>query len=457
LHCTNLTALNIGNNVQTIPDNAFASCANLTAVTNNRAAPQVINANVFNATTYANATLYVPAASYTAYLLAAGWQNFNHIQQIGVTPTITTASLPGGMVGAAYAQTLQATGDTPITWSFSGNLPNGLSLDGTTGVISGTPTASGTFNFTVTATNGAGSGSKALSVVIDNAAPVLTYSIFASTPGSFGSLQTPYAQPSAQTITVTNTGTGSVTLNQPVAAYYLVGTLSTTTLAAGANATFTIQPKANLPVGNYDETITVSGSAGVSAAVSVSFAVLSSTPDTYNITASTLVSFGSLQAPYTQPAAQTITITNTGSGTVTLNQPAAAYYLIGTLSRTTLSSGAKATFTIQPKANMVAGNYDETITVSGSAGVSVTISASFTVKVATGIDNVNQATGLKAWIENGTLHVSGLTAGKPWSVYNVTGILIYRGVATGDEATQLLTSRGVYIVQSETGTVKTAY
>jgi len=81
IDCTNLTALNIGSNVQTIPDYAFASCANLTSVTNNRAVPQVINANVFNAATYVNATLYVPDASYTAYLLAAGWQNFNHIQQ----------------------------------------------------------------------------------------------------------------------------------------------------------------------------------------------------------------------------------------------------------------------------------------------------------------------------------------------------------------------------------------
>jgi len=78
--CPNLTALNIGNNVQTIPDNAFASCTNLTSVTNNRAAPQTINDNVFAAAAYAHATLYVPDASYTAYLLAAGWKKFNQIK-----------------------------------------------------------------------------------------------------------------------------------------------------------------------------------------------------------------------------------------------------------------------------------------------------------------------------------------------------------------------------------------
>src|ERR1700730_11153068 len=54
---------------------------------------------------------------------------------------ITTASLSGGTVGAAYSATLQASGGTsPNTWSIgTGSLPAGLSLAGSTGVISGTP------------------------------------------------------------------------------------------------------------------------------------------------------------------------------------------------------------------------------------------------------------------------------------------------------------------------------
>ncbi|HTV50533.1 MAG TPA: putative Ig domain-containing protein, partial [Steroidobacteraceae bacterium] len=56
---------------------------------------------------------------------------------------ITTGSLPGGVVGQAYSATLAANGGTtPYTWSVaSGTLPAGLSLNGSTGVISGTPTA----------------------------------------------------------------------------------------------------------------------------------------------------------------------------------------------------------------------------------------------------------------------------------------------------------------------------
>jgi streptogramin lyase len=70
---------------------------------------------------------------------------------IAAFPSITTTSLPGGTSGVAYtAQQLTASGGTlPLTWSVSaGSLPNGMNLS-SAGVLSGTPTASGTFNFTV--------------------------------------------------------------------------------------------------------------------------------------------------------------------------------------------------------------------------------------------------------------------------------------------------------------------
>jgi len=65
---------------------------------------------------------------------------------------IRASTLPSVTVGAAYSQTLAATGGVaPYTWSItSGKLPAGLTLGSSTGVISGTPTASGTAKFTVT-------------------------------------------------------------------------------------------------------------------------------------------------------------------------------------------------------------------------------------------------------------------------------------------------------------------
>jgi hypothetical protein len=72
---------------------------------------------------------------------------------INVPPplSVATASLPGGIVDTPYGpQTLQASsGVPPYSWSLTGGaLPFGLSL-ATSGAISGTPVATGNFNFTV--------------------------------------------------------------------------------------------------------------------------------------------------------------------------------------------------------------------------------------------------------------------------------------------------------------------
>ncbi|MDR2327040.1 MAG: putative Ig domain-containing protein [Acidovorax sp.] len=87
------------------------------------------------------------------------------------TLNIAPSSLPAGMVGKAYSQGLAASqGQSPYTYTTSvGSWPNGLSLDPTTGQITGTPTVSGSFNLTVqiTDSNGVvGSQSYTLTVVV---------------------------------------------------------------------------------------------------------------------------------------------------------------------------------------------------------------------------------------------------------------------------------------------------
>ncbi len=73
-----------------------------------------------------------------------------------VCPTITVnpASVGPGTAGTAFSQTFTQTGGTgAITWSFVGTLPNGLSLNAATGVLAGTPSAAGTFNLWIVATD----------------------------------------------------------------------------------------------------------------------------------------------------------------------------------------------------------------------------------------------------------------------------------------------------------------
>ncbi|MHC4714965.1 MAG: Ig domain-containing protein, partial [Planctomycetota bacterium] len=92
---------------------------------------------------------------------------------------ITTASLADGQVGVAYSEALAATGGvTPYSWAVTvGSLPAGLSLNSSTGEISGTPTTAETANFTVEVTDSQGTpdtDTQALSITIDPAALVIT-------------------------------------------------------------------------------------------------------------------------------------------------------------------------------------------------------------------------------------------------------------------------------------------
>jgi hypothetical protein len=90
---------------------------------------------------------------------------------ITVPPLVTTNALPNGAVGLAYTpQTLTAgAGNTPYTWAVTaGTIPSGLTLSGS-GVFSGIPTTSGTFDFTVGVTDSSTptlTGTKPLSIVI---------------------------------------------------------------------------------------------------------------------------------------------------------------------------------------------------------------------------------------------------------------------------------------------------
>ena len=70
---------------------------------------------------------------------------------------VTSTTLPAGMVGAEYQASLNAIGGTkPYNWAITaGGLPDGLELDGDTGVISGTPTEGGSFSFTIQVTDAA--------------------------------------------------------------------------------------------------------------------------------------------------------------------------------------------------------------------------------------------------------------------------------------------------------------
>ncbi len=102
--------------------------------------------------------------------------------------SLSPASLTNPTVGSAYSQTISASGGNG-TYSYAvtaGSLPAGLSLNASTGALTGTPTAGGAFSFTITATDTASAtGNKAYSVTV--AAPTISFSPTTLTAGTVGS------------------------------------------------------------------------------------------------------------------------------------------------------------------------------------------------------------------------------------------------------------------------------
>ncbi|MFS8422651.1 autotransporter domain-containing protein [Xanthomonas campestris pv. incanae] len=94
-----------------------------------------------------------------------------------VVVTVGPASLPAATAGSAYSQNLSASGGTaPYSFAVTaGALPAGLTLSAA-GVLSGTPTATGSFNFTATATDSGGSptsGNRAYTLTVAGATVTL--------------------------------------------------------------------------------------------------------------------------------------------------------------------------------------------------------------------------------------------------------------------------------------------
>ena len=113
---------------------------------------------------------------------------------------ISTVSLPNGTLGAAYSQTLLATGGVPpYTWSIpASTLPPGLALAAGTGVFSGAPLQAGTFSLAFTVTDSATTKATAkqtlpLTVTVP---PALTITTSALPDGTQGA---PYSQKLAAT------------------------------------------------------------------------------------------------------------------------------------------------------------------------------------------------------------------------------------------------------------------
>ena len=90
------------------------------------------------------------------------WNNDSAVLTVQSAPTITSTLTKSSMYGTADSYTITASGSATVTYNATG-LPTGLSVNTTTGVISGTPTANvGSYNVSISATNAGGTDTKIL-------------------------------------------------------------------------------------------------------------------------------------------------------------------------------------------------------------------------------------------------------------------------------------------------------
>ena len=151
-----------------------------------------------------------------------------------VAPVITSGStLTTGTQNSAYVGwTFTATGTTPITWSItSGSLPTGMFINSGTGSVTGTPSNSGTFNFTVQAANGVSPNATQNASLLINPVCLITSSTLAS-----GKLGVAYSQtiPTAGCVSPTfSVTTGATNLAAFGLAVSSGGVVSGTPIATG--------------------------------------------------------------------------------------------------------------------------------------------------------------------------------------------------------------------------------
>lgn len=267
---------------------------------------------------------------------------------IAVNPTLslTTTELSPVTTGATYIQQLAAAGGTrPYTWSVSGNLPSGVTLDAATGVLSGTVTGAGNYDFVVQVTDLDGSTATKLFTITVNSPGVTPSSIiFTDASGTqissygFGSSMVGSTTPA--TVMLRNNGSTPI----------VISSLSTTdaALQASVQLNYTLGTGASIPVSllftptavkNYSATLTITDSAGTSYQLTLTGNGVSSTA---------AISLGS-------------------GGTI----PGTTVIAYSTISPSFVASGKPSTFTI----NSVIGIRLDNMTPGGTVNVDVTYSS----------------------------------------------------------------------------------
>lgn len=316
----------------------------------------------------------------------------------------------GGANPPAQTVSLSKFGTKQKTWTASGNMP-WLTITPASGTISTetdtitvspniTGLAAGSYSATVTITLKGVNGSQRytmlpVSLSVTSTSPTSSTPVISLTPSmlNFTGIAGG-SNPSPQSITVSNTGGG--TLNWTAADNATWLTISPTT---GTN-TGTIAASVNLAglaAGTYTGIISISATGATTQTVSVTLTVSSSTSSSVIGLSPTVLSF-SATAGGSNPTSQTITVSNTGTGTLSWTASDSAAWL--TLSPTTGTNAGTIAASVNTT-GLAAGTYSATVTVSATGATTKTL------PVTLNLTSASTGTATLSWTANTDTDLAG--------------------------------------------------
>jgi GH18 family chitinase len=337
-------------------------------------------------------------------------------------PIISSAATASGMVGTAFSYQIVASG-SPTSYSATG-LPAGLTVNATSGLIAGTPTAASASTVIMNATNAGGSATKTLTITVA-AAPVVTAPVISSVATASGKVGTAFSYqivasgsptsysatglPAALTV---NAASGVISGTPTVAATSTVTLRATNAGGSATKAlTITVAGATTVTVPVISSAATASGKVGTAFSYRI---VASGSPTSYSATG--------------LPAGLTV---NATSGVISGTPTVAATSTI-TLKATNAGGSATKTLTI----TVAAATTVTAPVISSAATASGTVGTAFSYQiVASGSPTSYSATGLPAGL---TVNVtSGVISGTP--TVAATSAVVLKATNAAGAGTKTLT------------------
>ena len=361
-------------------------------------------------------------------------------------PVISSTATAGGTVGTAFSYQIVASG-SPTSYSATG-LPAGLTINATSGVISGTPIAAATSAVTLKATNATGSGTKTLTITVAAAPATATLTVVQTIQNDWGTgftAQVVISNPTSAAVSNWRLGftfDGKITdiwsasVGSQVGTKWVVSPVAwTSTIPAGGSVTFGYNANSGttykIPAAFLINGTAVGGTTGGGSAVAPVISSAATASGTVGTAFSYQIVASGSPTSYSAtglPAGLTV---NTTSGVISGTPTAAATSAV-TLKATNATGSATKTLTI----TVAAAPAVTAPVISSAATASGTVGTAFSYQiVASGSPTSYSATGLPAGLTvNAT---SGLISGTPSAA--VASNITLSATNAGGSATKILT------------------